>query len=131
VRGVNKAIIVGNLGDDPKSNVTGSGTAVTNFSVATSESWVDSNGERQERTEWHRVVAWRKLAEIAGSYLRKGSKVYIEGKLQTRAWEDSNGEKRYTTEIVADELRMLDGRDEAPTVSVYTPPQQAGDDLPF
>ncbi|MEJ2315392.1 MAG: single-stranded DNA-binding protein [Gammaproteobacteria bacterium] len=110
-RGVNKVILVGNLGQDPEVRYMPNGNAVTNISVATSESWKDkSTGADQERTEWHRVVMFRRLAEIAGEYLRKGSKVYIEGKLQTRKWQDQNGQDRYTTEIVADQMQMLDSR---------------------
>lgn len=109
-RGVNKVILVGHLGQNPDSKTLDSGAMVCNFSVATSESWKDKNtGERQERTEWHRVVAFRKLAEICAEYLRKGSKVYIEGNLQTRQWE-KDGEKRYTTEIVARDMQMLDSK---------------------
>ena len=110
-RGVNKVILVGNLGQDPEVRYMPNGNAVTNISVATSESWKDKNtGADQERTEWHRVVMFRRLAEIAGEYLRKGSKVYIEGKLQTRKWQDQQGQDRYTTEVVADEMQMLDSR---------------------
>ncbi len=109
-RGVNKVILVGNLGNDPETRYMPSGGAVTNATVATSESWKDKNsGQAQERTEWHRVVFFNKLAEIAGEYLRKGSKVYIEGSLRTREWE-KDGVKRYTTEIVASEMQMLDSR---------------------
>lgn len=110
-RGVNKVILVGNLGQDPEVKYMPSGQAVCNISVATTESWNDkSSGEKQERTEWHRVVFFRRLAEIAGEYLRKGSQVYIEGKLQTRKWQDQGGADRYTTEIVANEMQMLGGR---------------------
>jgi single-strand DNA-binding protein len=111
-RGGNKVIIVGNLGRDPETRYMPSGSAVTNFSVATSESWKDKNtGEQQERTEWHRVAMFGKLAEIAAEYLRKGSQVYIEGKLRTRKWQDkTDGKDRYTTEIVADEMQMLGGK---------------------
>ena len=110
-RGVNKAIVVGNLGNDPESKELPSGGAVTNISVATSESWKDKNGKKQERTEWHRVVFFNRLAEIANEYLKKGSKVYIEGSLRTRKWEDKQGQERYTTEIVASEMQMLDSKD--------------------
>ena len=106
---INKAILIGNLGSDPELRSTPSGVQVANFSLATTESWTDKSGERQERTEWHRVVIWRRLAEVAGQYLKKGSKIYIEGKLQTRSWEDQNGQKRYTTEVVANSMEMLDG----------------------
>lgn len=110
--GVNKVIIVGNCGQDPETKHLPSGGAVTNLSVATSESWKDkTTGEKQEKTEWHRVIFFNRLAEIAGEYLTKGSKVYIEGKLQTRKWEDKSGNDRYTTEIVAREMQMLDSRD--------------------
>lgn len=110
-RGVNKVILIGNLGQDPEVKYMPNGGAVTNVTVATSESWKDkSSGEQKENTEWHRVVFFRRLAEIAGEYLKKGSKVYIEGKLQTRKWQDQSGNDRYTTEIVANEMQMLDSR---------------------
>ncbi|NTS77248.1 single-stranded DNA-binding protein [Catenovulum sp. SM1970] len=109
-KGVNKVIIVGNLGQDPEVKYMPNGNAVTNISVATSESWKDQSGQMQEKTEWHRIVMFRRLAEIAGEYLRKGSQVYLEGKLQTRKWQDQNGQDRYTTEIVADQMQMLGGR---------------------
>jgi len=111
-RGVNKVILVGNLGNDPESRAFPSGDMVTNITVATSETWKDKQtGQQQERTEWHRVVFHRRLAEIAGEYLHKGSKVYIEGSLRTRKWQDKNsGQDRYTTEIVAREMQMLDSR---------------------
>jgi single-strand DNA-binding protein len=110
-RGINKAILIGNLGADPETRYTASGTAVTNIRIATSETWRDRNsGETQERTEWHRVVFFARLAEIAGEYLRKGSKVYVEGRIQTRKWQGQDGQDRYTTEIVANEMQMLDSR---------------------
>ena len=110
-RGVNKAIIVGNLGRDPEVRYTADGRAVANVTIATSESWKDKqSGERQEKTEWHRVVFFGRLAEIAGEYLKKGAQVYIEGRLQTRKWEDKSGQERYTTEIVASEMQMLGSR---------------------
>lgn len=110
-RGINKVILIGNLGRDPETRYTQSQRAVTTFSLATSDSWTDRNtNERQERTEWHRIVCWARLAEIAGEYLRKGSKVYIEGRLQTRSWEGQDGQTRYTTEIVANDMQMLDSR---------------------
>lgn len=109
-KGINKVILVGNLGNDPELKSTNNGGSVCNLSVATSESWNDQQGQRQTRTEWHRVVMFKKLAEIAGEYLKKGAKVYIEGKLQTRKWQDNNGQDRYTTEIVANEMQMLDSR---------------------
>lgn len=112
-RGVNKVIIVGNLGQDPEVRYMQNGNAVTNLSIATSESWKDQQGNQQERTEWHRVVMYRRLAEIAGEYLKKGSQVYIEGKLQTRKWQDQNGQEKYTTEIIADQMQMMGGRNES------------------
>ena len=139
---VNKVILIGNLGSDPELKYTPSGAAVTNFNVATNEVWNDKDGNKQERTEWHRVVLWRKLAEIAGEYLKKGSKVYLEGRLQTRSWEDKDGVKRYTTEVVADNMTMLDAKSEgggssgvssAPPPSEAPPAADSGaeDDLPF
>ncbi len=110
-RGINKVIIVGNCGQDPETRYLPSGGAVTNISLATSESWKDKNtGEQQERTEWHRVVFFNRLGEIAGEYLKKGSKVYVEGSLRTRKWQGQDGADRYTTEIVASEMQMLDSR---------------------
>ena len=110
-RGINKVILVGNLGNDPEHRVLPSGGGVTNVSLATSESWRDKNtGEQQERTEWHRVVFFNRLSEIAAEYLRKGSKVYVEGSLRTRTWQDQSGQDRYSTEIVAQEMQMLDSR---------------------
>lgn len=110
-RGINKVIIVGNLGNDPDTKYMPSGSAVTNLSVATNESWKDKQtGEQKDRTEWHRVAMFNRLAEIAAEYLRKGSQVYIEGKLRTRKWQGKDGQDRYTTEIVADEMQMLGGR---------------------
>ena len=112
-RGINKVILIGNLGTDPEVRYMPQGGAVANLTVATSESWTDkATNERKEQTEWHRVVIYQRLAEIAGEYLRKGSKVYIEGKLKTRKWQDKDGVERYTTEIIANELQMLDGRGE-------------------
>lgn len=110
-RGINKVIIVGNLGQDPETRHMPSGGAVTNVSIATSETWKDKQtGEQKENTEWHRVVFFNRLAEIAGEYLKKGSKVYVEGRLQTRKWQGQDGQDRYTTEIVANEMQMLDSR---------------------
>ena len=109
--GVNKVIIVGNLGNDPEVRYAANGSAIANISIATSESWTDKNtGDKQEKTEWHRVVMFNRLGEIAGEYLRKGSKVYVEGKLQTRKWQDQSGQDRYTTEVVANTMQMLDSR---------------------
>lgn len=138
--GVNKVILVGNLGGDPTMRYTPNGTAVANFNIATSETFKNKNGERETRTEWHRVVAWSRLAEICNEYLKKGKQVYIEGRLQTRSWDDQNGNKRYTTEIVASNMVMLGRAGDAPG---DVPPQDfpeeeqeaaapAGDDdLPF
>ena len=145
-RGINKVILIGNLGSDPEVKYMPSGEAVANISLATSESWKDKNtGEQVERTEWHRVVLFRRLAEIAGEYLKKGSKVYIEGRLQTRKWKGQDGQDRYTTEIVANDLQMLDSRgggagnfNQQPANSNAQPqPAAAGsfddfdDDIPF
>lgn len=133
-KGVNKVIVVGNLGNDPESRPLPSGGSVTNISVATSESWKDKQtGEKQERTEWHRIVFFNRLADISAEYLRKGSKVYIEGSLRTRKWQDNNGQDRYTTEIVASEMQMLDSRN---AESAPAPVQQQinevpEDDIPF
>lgn len=140
-RGVNKVIIVGNLGNDPEVRYMPNGNAVANISVATSESWKDkASGETQERTEWHRIVLFRRLGEIAGEYLKKGAKVYIEGRLQTRSWEDEGGKKRYATEIIADNMQMLDSRGgggaastASATASSPAPAmsQDFDDDIPF
>jgi len=137
-RGVNKVILVGNLGNDPETRAFPNGDMVTNITVATSETWKDKQtGQPQERTEWHRVVFHRRLAEIAGEYLHKGSKVYIEGALKTRKWQGKDGQDRYTTEIVAREMQMLDSRgsggqqaggdykQSAPAPSSRSPAQQA------
>jgi single-strand DNA-binding protein len=137
--GVNKVILVGKLGKDPEVKYTPSGVTVAQFSIATSDEWKDKEtGEKQERTEWHRIVAWRRLAEICGEYLRKGSQVYIEGKIQTRQWEDRDGNKRYTTEIVAQNMQMLSSANKSaraephdpgfPTEEPITIPE---DDIPF
>ena len=110
-RGINKVILIGNLGANPETRYMPNGNAVTNVSVATSESWKDKDtGQLTERTEWHRVVFFNRLAEIAGEYLKKGSKVYVDGSIRTRKWQDKNGQDRYTTEIVANELQMLDAK---------------------
>ncbi len=120
-RGINKVILVGNLGQDPEVRYMPSGGAVTTISVATTDSWMDkSSGQRQDRTEWHRVVMFNKLAEIAGEYLKKGSQTYIEGRLQTRKWQDQNGQDRYTTEIVANEMQMLGGRGDSGGTANFT-----------
>ncbi len=145
-RGVNKVILVGNLGKDPEVRYMPNGNAVANITLATSESWKDKQtGEPQEKTEWHRIVLFRRLGEIAGEYLKKGSQVYIEGRLQTRKWQDNSGNDRYTTEIVADNMQMLGGRgggsagfqsDAAPQSKAAPAPATAGaddfdDDIPF
>ena len=142
-RGINKVIIVGNLGNDPDTRYMPSGGAVTNLSVATSESWKDKqSGEQKERTEWHKVAMFGRLAEIAAEYLRKGSQVYIEGRLRTRKWQDRDGNDRYTTEIIADEMQMLGGRgggsapmreDRSPSSAPppQTSPDDFDDDIPF
>lgn len=143
---LNKVILIGNLGRDPEVRYTGNGTAVANFTLATNERWRDRNGERQERTEWHRIVAWARLAEICAEYLRKGQQIYIEGRIQTREWEDRDGNKRYTTEIVANDMQMLGRRSESfqdqpepqstapsapPETDAPQPRQQGDDDIPF
>lgn len=110
---VNKVILVGNLGKDPELRYTPSGTAVVTFSLATTERYKDRDGNRQEKTDWHNIVAWRQLAEICGKYLHKGKQVYIEGKIQTRSYDDRDGNKRYITEIVADQMQMLGSRDDS------------------
>lgn len=137
--GVNKVIIVGRLGKDPEVRYTPSGAAVANFTVATSEEWKDRDtGEKQERTEWHRIVAWRRLGEICGEYLHKGREVYIEGRLQTRSWEDRDGNTRYTTEIVAQNMQMLgsqgkQGKADTPEERFPSeePVSVPDDDIPF
>ena len=142
-RGINKVILVGNLGRDPETRYMPSGNAVTNVSVATSKSWKDrDSGEQKDRTEWHRVVFFNRLAEIANEYLRKGSKVYVEGELRTREWE-REGQKHYTTEVVANEMQMLDSRGDMPVsnTDVHStsatsnfaspPPEDFDDDIPF
>ncbi len=114
MRGINKVILVGSLGNDPETRYSASGAAISNISIATNDNWTDKQtGERQERTEWHRVVFFSRLAEIVAQYLRKGSQVYVEGRLQTRKWQDQNGQDRWTTEIVASEMQMLGGRADA------------------
>lgn len=143
-RGVNKAILIGNLGNDPELKYTPNGIAVASFSLATNERRQDKDGNYKDYTEWHRIVAWRKLAETVGEYLKKGSQVYIEGKIQTRQWEDQNGVKRYQTEIVAQNLQMLGRRpsdasagDSVPesvnqeSSSVRDKDDDEEDDLPF
>lgn len=119
-RGINKVILIGNLGKDPEVRYMPNGDAAANVSLATSESWKDKQtGEKQERTEWHNVAFFGRLAEIAGEYLKKGAKVYIEGSLRTRKWQDKNGQDRYTTEIIASEMQMLDGRSDGGNVGDF------------
>ena len=141
--GVNKVILIGRLGNDPEMRYMPSGEAVANLSIATSESWTDKNtGEKRERTEWNRVVAFRKLAEIIGQYCKKGDQIYIEGKLQTRKWTDKNGQDHYTTEIIADQMQMLGGKDNGnrgqgekrggyPNPPPNPDPPAFDDDIPF
>ncbi len=130
-RGINKAIVLGNLGQDPETRYMPNGNAVTNISIATSESWKDKqSGQDQERTEWHRVVFFNRLAEIAGEYLRKGSKVYVEGSLRTRKWQDQSGVDKYTTEIVASEMQMLDSRGDEQQQPQQQAPQQQQQQAP-
>jgi single-strand DNA-binding protein len=134
---VNKVILVGRLGADPEVRYTPDGAMVTTFRLATDEQWKDKSGERTQRTEWHRVVAFRKLAEICGSYLSKGRLVYVEGRLQTRSWEDKEGQKRFTTEIVASNMQILDrgpSKDAGTDERVPGPAdmeQTSDDDVPF
>lgn len=134
-RGVNKVILIGNLGKDPEVRYMPSGAAVTNVTIATSETWKDKqSGEMQERTEWHTVVFFNRLAEIAGEYLRKGAKVYVEGSLRTRKWQAKDGSDRYTTEIVASELQMLDSKGEQqrePARQAAPVADEFHDDIPF
>ena len=136
--GVNKVLIIGNLGSDPEIKYTKAGDPVANLSIATSESWKDKNsGDLQEKVEWHRVVMFSRLAEIAEQYLKKGSKVFVEGKLQTRKWQDQEGKDRYTTEVVAKEMTMLDSRsssqaqDNSPKVESDKPKDDFEEDIPF
>lgn len=139
-RSLNKVMLIGNLGKDPELRYTPSGVAVATFTIATNESWKDQDGNMQERTEWHNIVAWRKLAEVCGEWLKKGKKVYVEGRIQTRSYDDKNtGAKRYVTEIVLDNMIMLDGRGAGDAASqpaaVSTPEEPSApgkdDDLPF
>ena len=142
--GLNKAILIGNLGRDPEVRYTPSGLAVANFSIATSETWTNKEGEKETRTEWHRIVAFGKLGEICGEYLSKGRQIYIEGRIQNRSYDDRDGNKRYITEIVANEMQMLGragdqggggGRPEAPAAEPsqgsQEPPFNPDDDIPF
>ncbi len=134
--GVNKVILVGRLGADPEVRYTNTGTAVANFSLATTANWVNKEGQREERTEWHRVVAFGRLGEISGEYLSKGKQVYIEGRLQTRSWEDKDGNRRKTTEVVAQQLQMLGAPagEKAPSEAEHQAPEEEPlpeDDIPF
>lgn len=135
---INKVILIGNLGAEPEVRYTPSGRPVANFRIATTENWTNKDGGREERTEWHRIVAWGRLGEICGEYLHKGKQVYIEGKLQTRSWEDREGNKRYTTEIIAQTMKMLgpagkEGRASTPDerYPVEEPVTVPEDDIPF
>jgi len=133
--GVNKVILVGNLGKDPEVKYLDSGVAVANFSLATSESYKNKEGERVNQTEWHNIVLWRGLAEVAEKWLKKGSSIYIEGKIKTRKWEDKDGNTRYNTEILADNMTMLGSKPASepatPTTSEQQPETDTADDLPF
>lgn len=140
--GVNKVILVGRLGSDPELRYTSNGNPVATLSLATSEKWKDKEGQSQEKTEWHRIVLWSKLAELAGQYLSKGRQVYIEGKLQTRKWEDKDGQTRYTTEVVGNQMQFLGSASDSPSSSASTnlppdlgpaPDMGAGseEDIPF
>jgi single-strand DNA-binding protein len=124
---VNKVIVLGNLGRDPEVKFTPSGQAVCNFSVATTDKWDDKSGQKQERTEWHRIVVWGKLAELCGQYLKKGRQAYVEGRLQTREWQDKDGNKRQTTEVVASQVQFLGGKGERTEASAEPEPA----DTPF
>lgn len=133
---LNKVMIIGNLGQDPELRHTNSGAAVASFTVATSRKWKDKDGQQQAETEWHRIVAWQRLADLCGEYLTKGKKVYIEGRLQTRKWQDQNGNDRYTTEIVAYDIQFLTPRGESSGNGGYDPgPEEqsggSGADVPF
>jgi single-strand DNA-binding protein len=146
---LNKVMLIGRLGQDPELKYTPSGAAVCNFSIATSESWTDKSGQKQEKTEWHRVVVWGKLAELCNQYLGKGRQAFVEGKLQTRSWDDKEGQKRYTTEIMANTVQFLDSKQaaagsmgvekqssaseaaSAPAYNLEANDQFASDDIPF
>ena len=128
---VNKVILIGNLGRDPDFRATSSGQAVANFSIATTEKWNDKDGQRQERTDWHNIVLWGRLAEIANQYLKKGSSIYVEGRLQTRSWEDKDGNKRYIAEVVGSALQMLDSHKINSQSAQSTTKTEQAEDLPF
>jgi len=126
---LNKVMLIGNVTQDPEVRTTPTGTQVTSFGLATNLIWTDQSGQKQERAEFHNIVAWRRLAEIVGQYIRKGSKIYIEGRLQTRSWDDQSGQKKYRTEVVADNMIMLDRKNDGPSPAPASPasstPQQA------
>lgn len=129
---VNKVTILGRLGGDPEVKEISQGSTVANFSVATSDAWTDKNGQKQERTEWHRIVVWGKLAELCGRYLSKGRQVYLEGRLQTRSWEDQDGVKRYTTEIMASAVKFIDSKgSEEPKADQHSESPGFDDEFPF
>ena len=139
---VNKVILIGRLGGDPELKYTTGGTAVANFSLATNTSWKDADGNKQEKTDWHRIVVWRKLAEFAGEWLKKGSYIFLEGRLQTRSWDDKDGNKRYITEVVAENIEFMGSKKEGQAADSNIPPTptefpesndapQQEDDLPF
>lgn len=130
--GVNRVLLMGNLGADPEVRFTPSGQAVANFRIATNESWTDKSGQKQERTEWHRIVVWGKLAELCGEYLKKGRQCFVEGRLQTREWTDKENKKNYTTEIVANNVQFIGGRDGAssgPRAQQEGPPPPMAEDM--
>ena len=129
--GVNKVILVGNLGKDPEVRYLDNGVAVANFSLATTESYKNKQGERVSQTEWHNIVLWRGLAEVAEKYLKKGSSVYVEGKIKNRKWEDKDGNTRYNTEILGDNMTMLGAKPSSEDTSIKTNTQETNDDLPF
>ncbi len=129
--GVNKVILVGNLGKDPEVRYLDNGVAVANFSLATTESYKNKQGERVSQTEWHNIVLWRGLAEVAEKYLKKGSSVYVEGKIKNRKWEDKDGNTRYNTEILGDNMTMLGAKPSSEDTSTKTNTQETNDDLPF
>jgi single-strand DNA-binding protein len=128
--GINKVILVGRLGSDPEIRYTQQGVGVTNFNIATSETWVDKAGEKQEKTEWHRIVVWGKMAEVCSQYLAKGRQVYVEGRLQTRQWEDKDGGKRFTTEVIAQNVQFLDRGDRQASTSASQPSDQHLPEIP-
>jgi single-strand DNA-binding protein len=130
---VNKVILLGRVGRNPEVRYAASGAAVANFSIATTETWKDKSGAKQEKTEWHKITAWNRLGEICGEYVSKGMMLYIEGKLTTRSWEDKSGEKKYSTEVIADSIKMLGGGKpkETPQNGGGAPPPPSSEDIPF